>query len=262
MIKKLFHRILLFIILAFLLLPVLSMIIWAFFSYWRATDILPNSFTLAGFNYFFTSRDWYTGIKSVVFSVEVALVATILSIMVSRFLISVNIKSKITLESIFYLPMLLPVISVCLGSHKLFLKSPMSSTLALLVLHIYFSLPYAFKIMYSYYTVWGIGEEITARGLGASAWQAFRYINIPMYIQGYMGAFFMAFIISYSQFFINLFIGTSNHVNFSMIMTPYVTSANRNISAVYTLMYILYGVVVMILTSLIGKNTARKKSSS
>lgn len=260
MMKKLFNRVILFITFTFLILPILSMIIWAFFSNWKATDILPSFFTLAGFKYFFTSGDWYIGIKSVLFSVEVALIATILSTMVSRLLISINIKSKVTLESIFYLPMLLPVISVCLGSHKLFLKCGMSSTCALLILHIYFSLPYAFKMVYSYYTVWGIEEEYTARGLGASTWQAFKYINIPIYIQGYMASFFMAFIISYSQYFINFFIGNNNHVNFSMIMTPYITSSNRNISAVYTLMYIFYSVLVMILTSLIGKNISRKKN--
>ncbi len=257
--KKFFYRAILFIILTFLMLPILSMVIWAFFSNWKTTDILPNSFTLAGFQYFFTSKDWYIGIKSVIFSMEVALVATISSIMVSRLLISINLKAKVALESIFYLPMLLPVISVCLGSHKLFLKSPLSSTFALLILHIYFSLPYAFKMIYSYYTVWGIEEEVTARGLGASFWQAFKYINIPIYIQGYIGSFVMAFIISYSQYFINLFIGNNNHVNFSMIMTPYITNSNRNISAVYTLMYVFYGVIVMIVTSLIGKNIVRKK---
>ncbi|MBU3189553.1 ABC transporter permease subunit [Clostridium bowmanii] len=258
--NKFCYRVVLIMIFAFLILPILSMVIWAFFTNWRSTDILPNSFTLAGFQYFFTSKDWYIGIKSVIFSVEVALIATISSIMVSRFLITINIKAKIALESIFYLPMLLPVISVCLGSHKLFLKSPLSSTFALLILHTYFSLPYAFKMTYSYYTVWGIEEELTARGLGASFWQAFKYINIPIYIKGYIGSFFMAFIISYSQYFINLFIGNNKHVNFSMIMTPYITNSNRNISAAYTLMYIFYGVVVMIFTSLIGKNILRKKS--
>jgi len=262
MMKKFFYRVVLFIIFTFLILPMLSMLIWSFFSNWRAIDILPSSFTFAGFNYFFASKDWYIGIKSTIFSMEVALIATIISIMVSRFLISTNIKNKNTLESIFYLPMLLPVISVCLGSHKLFLQSPISSTFALLILHIYFSLPYAFKMTYSYYSIWGVEEELTARGLGASFWQAFRYINLPIYIQGYIGSFIMAFIISYSQYFINLFIGNHNNINFSMIMTPYIANSNRNIAAVYTLMYIFYGVVVMILTSLMGKNIARKKSLS
>ncbi len=50
-----------------------------------------------------------------------------------------------------------------------------------------------------------------------------------------------------------MFIGNNNHVNFSMIMTPYVANSNRNISAVYTLMYILYSVIVMIITSFITK---------
>ena len=47
-----------------------------------------------------------------------------------------------------------------------------------------------------------------------------------------------------------------------MIMTPYISNSNRNIPAVYTLMYIFYGVVVMILTFLMSKNIARKKCSS
>lgn len=257
--RKWIKCILIFSIIIFLLLPIISMIIWSFFSSWKARDILPNNFTLDGFKYFFTSKDWYIGIKSVIFSMEVALISLILSIMAARFFITRNMKHKITLESIFYLPMLLPVISICLGNHKLFLKYFSSCDIAILLLHIYFSLPYAFKLVYSYYTVWGIEDELAARGLGASFWQAFKYINMPIYTQGYVSSFFMAFIVSYSQYFINMFIGNNNHVNFSMIMTPYVANSNRNISAVYTLMYILYSVIVMIITSCITKRYNNSK---
>ncbi|GAA0779815.1 ABC transporter permease [Clostridium subterminale] len=250
---------LIFSILIFLVLPIISMMVWAFFKNWRATDILPNTFTLDGFKYFFTSGDLYIGIKSIIFSIEVALISLILSIMAARFFITTHIKYKGTLESIFYLPMLLPVISICLGSHKLFLNYFSSCSIAVLVLHIYFSLPYAFKLIYSYYTVWGIEDELTARGLGASFWKAFKYVNIPLYAQGYASSFFMAFIISYSQYFVNMFIGDNSHVNFSMIMTPYIGNSNRNIASVYTLMYILYGVIVMIMTSFIAKKYSNDK---
>lgn len=259
--KKFLNRLILFMIITFLIVPLISMVIWCFFSRWRASCIMPTDFTLDGFEYFFKSGDWYIGLKSVFFSIEVAFISTVLSIMTSRFLIGTNMKNKVVLESIFYLPMLLPIISVCLGSHKLFLNLGIPSTVALLILHTYFSFPYAFKMTYSYYTAWGIEEELTARGLGASFWQAFRYINIPMYFKGYVSTFFMAFIISYSQYFINLFIGNNKHVNFSMIMTPYVTNSNRNIAAVYTFMYIIYTVIVMILLSFIERKIGKTKSN-
>ncbi len=258
--KKLIYRVGLLFIFIFLILPILSMILWAFFSNWKSTEILPNNFTMAGFQYFFKSGDWYIALKSVVFSVEVGFFSLILSIMLSRFFITSTMKNKVSLESIFYLPMLLPVISICLGSHKMFLPYFSSSGFAVMVLHIYFSLPYAFKMVYSYYTVWGIEDELIARGLGASPWQAFKYINIPIYLQGYVASFLMAFIISYSQYFINFFIGSSKHINFSMIMTPYITNSNRNISAAYILMYLFYSVVVMQITSLIIKGYKRKTS--
>jgi hypothetical protein len=41
--------------------------------------------------------------------------------------------------------------------------------------------------------------------------------------------------------------GDYRSVNFSMIMTPYITSSDRNIASVYTLLYILYGIIVMVL---------------
>ncbi|MEG1254609.1 hypothetical protein [Clostridium sp.] len=251
--KKVFHHIVISCILIFLLLPIISIIIWAFFSAWKSTYIWPSNFNLSGFQYFFNSKDWYIGLKSVVFSMEVGFVSLILSIMLSRFFITSEIKHKVILESVFYLPMLLPVISICLGSHKLFLRYFSSCGVAIMILHIYFSLPYAFKMVYSYYTVWGIEDEIIARGLGASPWQGFLHINIPIYFQGYISSFFMAFIVSYSQYFINFFIGNSNHINFSMIMTPYITNSNRNIAAVYTLMYLFYSVIVMQISSLIMK---------
>ncbi len=212
--RRWIKSVLIFSILIFLVLPIISMMVWAFFKNWKATDILPNTFTLDGFKYFFTSGDWFIGIKSIFFSIEVALISLVLSIMAARFFITTHIKYKVTFESIFYLPMLLPVISICLGSHKLFLNYFTSCSIAVLVLHIYFSLPYAFKLI-------------------------------------------MAFIISYSQYFINMFIGDNSHVNFSMIMTPYIGNSNRNIASVYTLMYILHGVIVMIMSSYITKKCSK-----
>lgn len=251
---KILNKLLFAIIMTFLILPLISMVIWSFFSSWTAGDLLPQNFTLRGFLFFFKSGDFLTSIKSVVFSVIAAFISLILSIMLSRYFIKSNFMHKEQLESMFYLPMLLPVVSVCIGSHKMFLSMFSGyGSLMILILHIYFSLPYAFKMVYSYYSIWGIEQEQIARGLGANKWKSFCLINIPVYLKGYIVGFMMAFIISYSQYFVNFFIGDSESINFSMIMTPYITGSDRNISSVYTLLYILYGIIVMVFCTGIEK---------
>jgi len=253
---KILNKALTILVMSFLILPVVSMLIWSFFTSWSSDSLFPQNFSLTGFIYFFKSNDWIVAIKSVGFSLAVALVSLILSIMVSRSFVTSNFKYKSLLESIFYLPMLLPVVSICIGSHKIFLSlfSNMYGFMVF-VLHIYFSLPYAFKMVYSYYVLWGVEQEQVARGLGANKYQAFYMVNIPVYLKGYISSFIMAFIISYSQYFINFFIGDSNFVNFSMVMTPYISGSNRNIASLYTLMYILYGIIVMMICFFIEKRT-------
>lgn len=243
---KILHKLLLAVIITFLILPLMSMIVWSFFSSWTSFEILPGNFTLRGFEYFIRSGDWLTAVKSVLFSMAAAFISLALSIMLSRFFIKSNIKYKEQLESMFYLPMLLPVVSICIGSHKMFLSLFSGcGSFIVLILHIYFSLPYAFKMVYSCYSIWGIEQEQVARGLGADKWRSFCLINIPVYLKCYISGFMMAFIISYSQYFVNFFVGDSDSVNFSMIMTPYITGSDRNISSVYTLLYILFGIIVM-----------------
>lgn len=251
---KIFNKALLIIVMIFLILPIISMFIWSFFASWSADSTFPQSFTFKGFTYFFGSNDWIIALKSVLYSMFVAFISLVLSIMLSRFFISTDLKNKVQLESLFYLPMLLPVVSVCMGSHKMFLQLfSGNSGLIVIMLHIYFSLPYAFKMVYSFYEVWGTEQEQAARGLGATMWKAFFLINVPVYLKGYVASFIMAFIISYSQYFINFFIGDQRFVNFSMIMTPYITGSNRNISSVYTMLYIIYGIIVMVLCWFIEK---------
>jgi ABC-type spermidine/putrescine transport system permease subunit II len=233
-------------ILLFLVLPLVTMLVWSLVS--------PN-----GFEYLIRSGDYIVAIESAVFSLEIGLISVILSISLSRYLIKANIKHKVQLESLFYFPMLIPVVSVSIGSHKIFLGlGSQVSGLIIVLLHVYFSLPYAFKIVYACYSAWGVEYEQVGRELGASKLRVFFSINLPVYLKGYTSAFIMAFVVSYSQYFINYFIGDPRYVNFSMIMTPYISSSNRNISSVYTLVYVVLGIVVMGVLALIEKKFSVK----
>ncbi len=256
--KSCLWTLLLILFLAVLLFPFASMLIYAFFARWPADSLFPRHFTLEGFRTFW-KRDIGVAFQSTLFSLGVSALTLILCIMAARGLLKTRPRIRKWVEPLFYLPMLLPAVSVSMGSHKLFLALSLAGTPAILLMHIYFAFPYVFKLTYSCYAALGTGAETSAKNLGAGKCRIFFWVHLPTYLFGYLTAFMMGFIISYSQYFVNFYLGNADHINFSMIMTPFVTGSNRNLASVYTLMYLLFGGVVLLACSVIPKAIFRKK---
>ena len=244
--------------LAAILLPFAAMLVWAFFSSWPADSLLPQHFTLDGFRSFL-KRDMGMACRSTLFSLFAAALPLLLCIPAARGLLQTRSRIRRYLEALLYLPMLLPVVSVSMGSHKLFLALSLTGTPVILLMHIYFAIPYVFKLTYSCYTALGIGAETSARNLGAGNCRIFIRIHLPAYLPGYLTAFMMGFVVSYSQYFVNFYLGGADHINFAMVMAPLITGSNRNLASVYILMYLLFGGAVLLLCSVIPKVVFRRK---
>lgn len=253
--QRIAERIILILFVILISLPLVTMFLWAFFETWGADNPFPSRFTMGGFRYFFT-RDLPTALKSVAFSMAVSFLTLCVCILTAKGLYELCAAAvkKRTVEAIMYLPMILPVVSICMGVHKLFLRLGITGSAAVFLMHGYFAFPYIFQIVYALFTSWGTEYEKTAMNLGCGHLRSFFSVHLPIYLPGYRNAFFMGFIISYSQYFINFYLGGWEDINFAMIMSPYVTSSNRNLSNVYTLMYLLFGGVVLILTNFIKRS--------
>lgn len=237
------------------------MLIYAFFARWQADKALPQSFTLDGFKTFF-KRDLGTAVSSVLFSLGAAAVTLILCVPTARGLSLTRPAIRRRIEPLLYLPMLLPVVSVSMGSHKMFIALSLVGTPAVFLVHVYFAFPYVFKVVYSCYAALGADAETAARNLGAGRLRVFFRIHLPAYLYGYMTAFMMGFIISYSQYFVNFYLGGAANINFSMVMTPLITGSNRNLASVYSLMYLLFGGVFIAVCSVVPKFAARRKGDT
>lgn len=239
-------------------LPFVSMLIFSIFARWPIDSLYPQNFTLDGFLCFF-KRDFDMAVNTICFSLGVSFYTLLLCIPAARGLLSMRRSVRKWIEPLFYFPMLLPVVSVSIGSHKLFLSLSMTGTAAVVLMHIYLVIPYVFQIVYSSHTVLGISTETAAKNLGIGKWRIFFQIHLPIYLSDYLSAYAMGFIISYSQYFVNFYLGSADNINFSMIMTPLITGSNRNIASVYTLMYLLFGSVVLFICSIIPHMLHRKK---
>ena len=242
------EKLLLLLFAAALLLPLISLFLFSFFGSWGKNSLLPGSPTLSGFRTFF-ARDFGTAIRSTAFSLLVSLATLIISVPAARALLSLRASTRHRLETVLYLPMLLPPVSVSMGIHKVFLRMGLTGTGAVFLLHMYFALPYVFSLVFSCYASWGMEHETAARNLGARFFPAFFRVHLPIYAQGYKNAFFMGFLISYSQYFVNFYLGSWRDVNFAMILAPLISGSNRNIASIYTLMYLLLGSLVLLVCS-------------
>ena len=224
--------------------PLVGMVIYSLFARWPREAYLPENFTLRGFEVFF-KRDTATAVRSALFSAGVSVAALEIGIPAAKGLTALSGKLGTFFEGLLILPMMLPVVTVSIGSHKLFLALGFTGSAAVFVMHLYFSFPYAFKILYSAYRSPGESRICTAKNLGATDMRACWLIEVPVFLPAYISAFVMGFVVSYSQYFVNLYLGGAEGVNFSLILSQLLTGADRNLASVYSLMYLFFGAVVI-----------------
>ena len=234
---KLLH-ILRFLCYMFFLIPILVLVIWSMVISWRFEDVLPSVISFRYILHIFTSGNYIILIKSLIFSFAVAVASIIIAVLASSSLVRMKKSYTSWIEILFYLPMLLPTISICLGLHRILLSIPTSAMLNIFLLHVYFSFPYAFKVIFSAHKQNGYKIINTGKNLGLSDIRILAHLEIPMLKKDFYGAFIFSFAVSYGQYFINYFFGDIRTVNFSMILAPFLATSNRSVSAAYILYFI------------------------
>lgn len=245
-----------------LLLPVVVLLIWAFINSWTFGNLMPNNFGLRGWKYFFnfSSGGIEVLLNSILLSLSVTIASIALSLPAAKALTFYNFKGKQLLKILFMTPMLFPLISVAMGIHISFLKLGLANTwLGVFIVHIIPCTPYALKILMDVYEITGSQMELQARVLGANKVQTMFYITIPMLMPGILSAASMAFIVSFSQYFLTFLIGGGNVVTFSMMMFPFIQSGDRHLASVFSIIFIVTTLFILQLMETILKRIYLKR---
>ena len=125
--------------------------------------------------------------------------------------------------------------------------------------HLICSLPYAVRLMMDGTAAVGDRLEEQARVLGASMGQAFFRVTFPLLVPVILSSFSMAYIVSFSQYFLTLLIGGGQVKTFTIVMVPYLQGGDRNIACAYSVIFLGITLAVFALFEKIagrwGKNT-------
>jgi putative spermidine/putrescine transport system permease protein len=239
------------------LFPFAVIVIWSFAGRWAWPHLVPENFSLRGMQELFGG---YSGamqilLFSVVLSVIVAVITVVIAAMTARALVFYDFCGKRMVDFGTILPIIVPGTVFAMGVNVLFIQAGLSDSAAGVILaHVICSLPYAIKIMTDVTAAFGRKLEEQAAVLGASARQTMAYVTFPSLMPGLISSGCMAYIVSFSQYFLTLIIGGGNVMTFSVKMVPYLQSGDRTIASAYSMVFICSTLFVF----LIFEKTVRK----
>jgi putative spermidine/putrescine transport system permease protein len=192
---------------AWMVLPTLVVIPLSFTGE-SSFNFPPDSWSLRWYRNFFESDEWMSSLTS---TAQVAVVTTVLATVVGTLaalgLQRLGARFVVAMQGFYLIPMIVPGIVVAVGMYSLFLRLGLSGTLAGFVLaHSVLALP--FVIINVSASLRGFDERLrlAAAGLGANQVVVFFRVVLPSILPGVIAGAIFAFMTSFDEVVISLFI--------------------------------------------------------
>lgn len=248
MIKRtIFMRLLLCILSVCIILPVLIMLLWVFTERWAWPDLIPQVFSTRSISEIWKRKEELIKIfaSSIFISAAVAMVSVIVAVMTARALAFYQFFGRSLINFMTILPFMVPATVFAMGIQLTFIKLGLNNTvIGVILAHVICSLPYAIRLILDGTQAVGVKLEEQARVLGAPSLTAFRKVTLPVLAPVIFSAAGMAYIVSFSQYFLTLMIGGGNIKTFTIIMVPYLQGGDRNIACIYSTVFLLITLAV------------------
>ncbi|BBG00934.1 MULTISPECIES: ABC transporter permease [Pseudonocardia] len=218
----------------------------------------PSSWGVGHYVRFFTERSW---LNSLLVSLQLALivtvVATVLGTAASVALARSRFRAKRALDGLFLAPLIVPGIVVAVALYATFLGWGLIGTPTGFVLaHTVLALPFVVVNVTAALSAVDPVLERAAAGLGASSWATFRQVTFPIIRPGVGAGALFAFVTSFDEVVVSLFIQSPQLQTLPVRMFTSVTNeVDPTIAAAST-------VVLVVSTVLLGLAGLTRRRSS
>jgi len=243
-------------VLAFLVLPMLIVIPMAFSSASSLT-FPPPGLSLRWFETLFTDQAWRTALLN---SLLIALSASTLSLIVGSLaaygLVRHRPLGRSLVEANFVAPLILPSVVLSVALYIVFSRLGVLGTFSGIVLgHTILCAPYIVILLTVAIRSFDERIELVAATLGASQTRILLQIVAPNVWPSILAAWLFAFITSFDEVIVTLFISGKHMTIPKKMFNELVMQINPTITAVATLLIILSVAVLCIAALLIGRKT-------
>jgi putative spermidine/putrescine transport system permease protein len=233
----------------FLLAPIVVVIV-ASFSDRPYLVFPPRGFSLRWYSQFFASHEF---VDALILSLQLGLLTTLVSgvigLLAALGLTSLRFRGVEILRGVFASPLMVPGIVVGIAMLMYFNRIRLGNTFAsLLLAHVALTLPYVIRIVSAGLQSFDHALEEAARGLGATRARALRDVTLPLIKGSLMAAGAFAFIISFDEVVVTLFLAGPRMTTLPVAIYTYIEyTSDPSIAAISTILVVLtVGAVLLI----------------
>lgn len=246
----LFHTL----VVAFMLAPLVVICLVAFTPE-NTLSIPTTSFSLRWFRAIFEHPDF---VASFVNSLWLASLAATLSVAISvpaaLAIDRYDFPGRNALNALFLSPLIIPHLVLGVAFLRLFALIGGTGSFGWLVAsHVVIITPYVLRLVMAAFTGLDRSAEQAAMTLGASHWTVFRRVTAPMILPGITGGWLLAFINSFDELTMSIFVTSPQTVTLPVRMYMYATeSIDPMMAAVSALMIALTAAAMLVLDRAFG----------
>ncbi|MEM7534154.1 MAG: ABC transporter permease [Chloroflexota bacterium] len=236
----------------FLILPTLIIIPMSFSS-GRTLKFPPPGYSLRWYENLFTSPIWTdSAVSSLQVAIFTVIVATVLGTIAALGLTRSQFTGKNLIQTIILSPLIIPLVIVAVGMFSVFVRWRIAgSILALVAAHTVLAIPFVvINVMASLRTL-DRNLELASANLGAGPLRTFWYITLPLISPGALAGALFAFITSWDEIVIAIFLTSPTLRTLPVVMWTQVrTEVDPTIAAAATLLT-LVTVILFTISSLL-----------
>lgn len=246
----LFHTL----VVTFVLAPLVVICLVAFTPE-NTLSIPTTSFSLRWFRAIFEHPDF---VASFVNSLWLATLAATLSVAISvpaaLAIDRYDFPGRNALNALFLSPLIIPHLVLGVAFLRLFALIGGTGSFGWLVAsHVVIITPYVLRLVMASFTGLDRSAEQAAMTLGASHWTVFRRVTAPMILPGITGGWLLAFINSFDELTMSIFVTSPQTVTLPVRMYMYATeSIDPMMAAVSALMIALTAAAMLVLDRAFG----------
>jgi putative spermidine/putrescine transport system permease protein len=242
----------------FLLAPILVVLVISFDSQ-SYLSFPPKGFSLQWYAMLAENEGFRQGFQvSFIVAVAVAVLATVVGVPASLALARARFRGRGALAGLFVAPLMVPTIVLGLGLLLVLSPTGLTGTYPGLILaHLGITVPYVVRTTTMSLLTADTSCEEAARVLGANPWATFMRITLPLIRPGVIAGAVIAFLISFDEAVISLFVVGSGATTLPVEIFRYVQyRTDPQVAALSVVLIAISVVLVVVLERLVGLRRA------
>lgn len=240
------RRSFLWLVIAALVLPFVPLVIWSGAQGWFFPQLMPEQWSGQGWLAIArgTARVGSGLLNSLGIATATTAVGLVIGIPAGRALGLMDFWGKAGIRLFLLLPICVSPLATLMGIQFILIRLRLNSTLlGVILVHLIPVIPYMVLVLSSVFAHFDEGYEHQARTLGASAWQVWIHITLPLIAPGVAIAALFAFLISWNEFLLTFFVGGSRVLTLPMVLYTSLQGGNTSLMAAIAITSLLPGLV-------------------